>query len=443
MTLRHRRILFYSLVLVFVFAGVGAALYAQGWRLDWGTFAANKVGAIYVRTAPTDADIFLNDKPIRRTFSFFQTGALVNDLFPKDYRLTITKDGYEPWRRRLTVKPAVVATAKYAVLIPKNSTIANPGPASDFRIIRNEIARVAPEGKIIWRDRTLPGNKIIGATDDGNRLLSLDEAKHQYFWNDLAAPTSTALAPIVAKTGLTAAERKAATLLVDPPDSSRVFIRLPRTLLRLDLQSGRLTTLGTASSTKTIGEISSSRNRTAWITFHETEQSSELFVYVNSRNVLEETGIPPIAGRTVKLEWLPNGLLAILQNNGTLYLYDPGRRDLSPRANDVKDFVAATSGEFLAALENRSLEIFSLTSTDYWRFNLPSIDTVRKLSWYADHQHLFVHYPDRVALLDFEDTSLETFQTAAATSKAEYDLNENALYFLNDERVMKLVFPGR
>ncbi|HTY40156.1 MAG TPA: hypothetical protein VMC43_03660, partial [Candidatus Paceibacterota bacterium] len=92
MTLRTRRIFFYSLILAFLLLGTTAVFYAQGWRFDWTARAIQKVGGIYVRSWPADTTVYLNDKRLDRPFSIFDSGLLVSDLFPKTYALRLTRD---------------------------------------------------------------------------------------------------------------------------------------------------------------------------------------------------------------------------------------------------------------------------------------------------------------------------------------------------------------
>ena len=85
----------------------------------------------------------------------------------------------------------------------------------------------------------------------------------------------------------------------------------------------------------------------------------------------------------------------------------------------------------IATLENRSVEIFSLAdSSNYFRFNIPNVDEVQKLIWYKDDNHLFVAYPDHVALLDLADYGLTNFATVAIGTSPEYDPQNNSLYLI-------------
>jgi hypothetical protein len=149
-----------------------------------------------------------------------------------------------------------------------------------------------------------------------------------------------------------------------------------------------------------------------------------------------------IKGPVKQLVWVKNNVLGILENDNTLYLYNVPKEQLSTLANDVKQFYPATDGSAIAALEYHSLEIFSLTTSDYYRFPLPQIADVQGLIWYKDQAHLFVQYPDRVAFLDFADTGLKNLTIVSAGTAASYDPQQNALYLIDSgQKLLRFDFP--
>src|SRR3989344_4090625 len=123
MTKKGRRRLFYSLVAVFFLVGAGAIFYAQGWRFDFTSLTFKKIGAIYIRAYPPDADIYLDGKAVRSKNGIFTNGTLVNNLIPKNYILELKAQGYEPWREYITVQPSLVSEVKYAVLVPQKPVV--------------------------------------------------------------------------------------------------------------------------------------------------------------------------------------------------------------------------------------------------------------------------------------------------------------------------------
>ena len=146
---------------------------------------------------------------------------------------------------------------------------------------------------------------------------------------------------------------------------------------------------------------------------------------------------------TIKqLAWARSNTLGILGGDNTLLLYNVPNEQLSTLANDVKQFYPTSDGSMLAALEYNSLEVFSFTTSDYYRFNLPQIADVQGLTWYKDNAHLFVQYPDRVAFLDFADTGVKNLTVVSAGTNASYDVREDSLYLIDQgQKLLRFDFP--
>ncbi|MDE2019499.1 MAG: PEGA domain-containing protein [Patescibacteria group bacterium] len=112
-------------------------------------------------------------------------------------------------------------------------------------------------------------------------------------------------------------------------------------------------------------------------------------------------------------------------------------------ANDVRSFSVSADGTMVAALEHKSVEIFSFTdSSAYERFNLPDIADIKQLVWYRDDEHLFVAYPNSISFLDLADVGLMNFATVASASSFEaYDRDLNILYVLQQKKLEQYQFP--
>jgi len=125
-----------------------------------------------------------------------------------------------------------------------------------------------------------------------------------------------------------------------------------------------------------------------------------------------------------------------------LYLYDISEGSLQKIADDVKNFSFADSGDTVAALEHRSLEIFFFNATkDYYRFNVPDVNSAEKVVWYEDKNHLFVVYPDEIKFLDVNNASLDYFPAVTQGHSPQYDEKNNKLYYLAADNLKTLDFP--
>jgi len=332
MTIKTRRKIFYSLVALFIILGGGVVFYAQGWRLDVGSWHFTKIGGIYIRAYPENATFFLNGKPVQNESGFLTPGTLISNLLPRTYRVVLKAPNYDTWQENATVEPSQVVQFKYAVLVPATSTSA-----------------------------------------------------------------SASTTKIVAANALAFANR--ATTTTDPYNSNQKVIIAKNKISIFDISTGN----------------------------NETDTTTTQSAAIESST---------ISGNNISVTWISGNVIGVLQNDGELYLYDTsangGVGTLTKLADDVKHFAVTDDGTMVAALENQSLEIFSLIdSSIYYRFNLPDIGNAEQIIWYRDYAHLFVVYPDHVSFLDFADSGLTNFTVVANIAngtKPYYDSQANILY---------------
>jgi hypothetical protein len=91
-------------------------LLAQGYRLDRQTNTIYGTGILVATSDPTGATLTLNDE-IRGL-----TNTTINNLVPGDYTITITKDGYFPWKNKVKIEKSKVLTVE-ALMIPVNPSL--------------------------------------------------------------------------------------------------------------------------------------------------------------------------------------------------------------------------------------------------------------------------------------------------------------------------------
>ena len=93
MNKKTRRIIFYLFLLVFIILVPLIIIYSLGYTFDKKTLVST--GGIYLKSYPNDADIFLDDKPKRKTNRF------ITHLKPKTYEVRVEKKNYHSWEKKL------------------------------------------------------------------------------------------------------------------------------------------------------------------------------------------------------------------------------------------------------------------------------------------------------------------------------------------------------
>jgi len=119
MTKKTRLILFLIFLILFILIGPVVVLYSQGYRFDFEKKSLTQTGGFFLKALPKQAEIYINDKLVKKT-DFFFGSALVENLLPKRYKVTVKKEGYHPWEKELEIKEKKVTEAKNIILFPKN-----------------------------------------------------------------------------------------------------------------------------------------------------------------------------------------------------------------------------------------------------------------------------------------------------------------------------------
>jgi hypothetical protein len=421
-----RKALFYVCFFLFLILGAGVVLFAQGWRMDFPSFSISKVGGIYVRSYPENAQISLNGKSVDNQSGFLSRGTLISDLFPKTYRLVLTAPGYLDWHENVAVAPALVANHKFAVLIPTQGMNAASGTISGFKESRNGLVLETLDGEITYNGKVLGFGKLIAVSPDFQSII-FQTQKGIYEFADASDGTVKNMSGILSRAGFDTSE---VGFSLDPLPNATVIAISQGKIASLDMTRSESSQIDAAARGQSIAAVATDSPDTIAFT-HSGKATSSLFFYDLSSQNISSTTIP-LGGSAKKMSWIRNGLLGILNEDGSLYLYDTGQQNLQKIADDVKDFSATQDGMRIATIESNSLEIFTLNDPEgYYRFNIPNISDAQNAFWSRDNDHLFIVYSNRVDLLDLEDASLANFTTVSLGTSPEYDPDANSLFIID------------
>jgi len=432
--------------LLFVVVGVAVVYFAEGWRINFSTLQAEKAGGIYIHSYPAAAQITLGGKPVENQSASLSPGTFVSGLFPKTYSLTLSAPGYDAWTEDAQVVPALVTEMKFAVLVPKTATnVATATPAvANFFEANGEVVTTNPSGTIAWLGKTIGYGAVVSHSADLKtaiiRTVSTRTGAITWWFYDFTNTTSTNLSAILKQSSVGSAA--SANVFIDPHDDTSIIAQTPSQILAIDSGTHRATIIDTAPTGETMEpSIAISPSEMAWALYANASDTSQVVVYDKFSGDTVDDSLT-IAGKIQQLAWARNNVLGILQGDNTLSLYNVPNEQMTTLADDVKQFYPTADGSTLAALEHNSLEVFSFTTSDYYRFNLPQITAVQGLTWYKDQTHLFVQYPDHVAFLDFADTGLANLTVVSEGTDAAYDPQENSLYLIDQgQKLLRFDFP--
>jgi hypothetical protein len=446
MKLQTRKRIFYVFILLFVAIGTAVVLYAEGWRLNPSDLQAQKAGGLYVRSYPEDAAITLDGKPIQNQSAFLTRGTFLSSLFPKTYTLQLKENGYDSWTENAVIAPSLVTEMKYAVLVPQNATTVASGIGDGIKNFFEASGGIVAEnadGSITWRGKTIANGTIVSHSTDLKTVVTRSgtgSANGTYWLYDFTNATSTNLTALLKTDGVSPSA--ITSVNVDPYNDTSLIVQTPNAIIGVDSETHHFTAIDTATAGSYIGTpIAISPSTLAWVRIANATGASRVMIYDKfSGDLIDSSLVVP--GTVRQLGWIRGGTLGIIEANNVLYLYNIQAEQLTSLADDVKQFYPTSDGAAVAALEYHSLEIFSFTSANYYRFNLPQIQSIENLSWYKDETHLFVSYPDHVSFLDVADTSLKNFIAVSQGPADQYDVQQNSLYALDPaHHVNRFDFP--
>ena len=434
-----RRRLFYALVAVFLVLGTGIAFYADGWRFDFSTRTFGKVGEIYVRAYPADVSITLDGKPIESGVGFISRGTLITDLLPRTYSLRLMKEGFLPWQEQATVAPSIVTEFKYAVMVPQQATTVFYGPFINAiptpygLVIQHATGTIVQNGHTIARSGAITFDPSFSTN-----LLVRQGPRGPYLNIDLTNITEQNLSSLFAARNISLAN--AATVA---QNADAIFALNAGHLWVMDAHSENISFTARPSGTVVFEPyLATGPSGAVWTGYLPAKNVTTAYDY-DDASMTASPSATAIPGRTTRIMRLTDTTFGILQNTGELYSYDVSSQTFTKIADDAVDATTAENNGTLAVLEHKGIEIFSPSTGDYWRFNLPDAGAIRSIIWYRDGRHLFVAYPEHVAFLDLADAHLANFATIGDGIMPAYDASANALYLLDNERdIVRYDFPN-
>ncbi|MFH1643137.1 MAG: hypothetical protein ABH967_00650 [Patescibacteria group bacterium] len=139
MNRNFRKLLFLLCFFLFITITPLSLLYSQGYRIDLnsGDIKITQTGGLFLRIQPKEAEIYLNSK-LRKKTDFLFASALIENLIPKKYNVTVKKEGYHSWYKQLGVEEKKVIAFENILLIPENPEFKITSTnVSDFYAIPN------------------------------------------------------------------------------------------------------------------------------------------------------------------------------------------------------------------------------------------------------------------------------------------------------------------
>ena len=147
MTQKHRKYIVCTLILLFFIITPPTILYSQGYRFDIINKKISSTGGLFIKALPKSANIYLDEILVDKT-DFLFGSVLVENLLPKQYKISLRKDGYYSWDKTLEVEERQVCDAKNITLVPKDTEFSiNAKNVENFYFLPNSNKMLVQEKK--------------------------------------------------------------------------------------------------------------------------------------------------------------------------------------------------------------------------------------------------------------------------------------------------------
>lgn len=430
----RRTRIFLNILAWVIFLAVAPFLinYSLGRKITPISTQTNTVGTFLVRSIPSGANVSVNKKIIS-----IKTPGAIQNLFPGNYDLELTKDGYRPWEKFLPILGTMITDVRDVRLIPeKIEEDVMRGNVVDFFLSpKRQFLAVLEDSKNNRLLRILPlrnfSNPGIVADLNINR-----QEKIQWFWSPdeneaILTLTSEKLFRNILlnlKTG------KASSL---PEENAKIVGWISdltgEKVLKLKDEKAILFSFRD-NGTKTISEsaLQTSFSNVGFALLERSEtQNHVIRVFSNSGREIDKIFPPESTKDGISgISLSPKGDIALLaQPNQKLFIWDNDERLWHEITGHAENVAWSPEGDKISWQESEF---------DLWAMNLhekrtvlspyiPELITrisnaIRKPTWYAGSHHLVFLERDNVNLVELDPRSGHRTESIISTNRGDGSL---------------------
>jgi len=441
MSLATRRILFYSLTLLFIVVGTGLVFYSRGWRFDWKDRELVQIGGIYLRSRPDDARIELDGKAVKNKAGLLQSGTLIGNLFPGEYDIHLSKDGYHDWRKHVSVLPENVSIFDEIIMVPQKEGELVVPMADNFYLQEGDSGRMIIEdrGRLKFNDGVLVGDEVVAFRD--NLPVTYETEIKNYYLTDLGKPEARPLNlnDLFTELKTTQLNLPGEVLIIKVypyPYSSRRFIILTaHALYTLDTERLVVEQIGSEASDFVVAG-----NDVVWLGPRGISKYNLVFRSHSALGDLSQIGITGVD--EIAEIGVPNSgdAISILKNDGELWLWEGG--DFSRLRQDVKQAIFSPDSRGLLIQEAGSLKFYDRDEKILISLDFKPEAEIKKTIWYRNNAYVISSdSEERLVFLEINEVvPLNRVLIASGVLNFDYSEGEDALYFIDDEGIKRFSF---
>lgn len=423
MTVRARRILFYALFFLFFVFGGAITAYSLGIKLDFKTLSLSWTGGIYLKSEPSDVNIFLNGKPVENKTGFFQSGTLIDNLAKDFYHVTLTRSGYFDWEKKVEVEASLVEVFDAIVLVPKSEPERLADPADNFHVSGGNLI-LARDGKVVAGNDKIIGSKIEDFVEEGF-LITYDEKTKIYYLSDLFEPGSALNINALFNNLKESRLNLAGTVPViraafHPFNRKKLIIQSRGALYSLD--TSRLTI------EQISGAIFDFRVKGKEVVFYDSKAVYRYnFIFRTKTTIMELNGTD---AAIKNLEIDAGNRVIVLFSDGKLLFIENGGKTKNI-ADKVKIVAPSGNSRFTVFADyDGQIYVYRADKETYLKLETGIEEEIIDIVWYKDDRHLFVKAGNKLYFTEVDDNlPLNTIRIATDVSGFYYKSGTDYLYF--------------
>ncbi|MBI3627930.1 MAG: hypothetical protein HY220_04295 [Candidatus Sungbacteria bacterium] len=360
-----RRAVFYLFSGLFLITTPLIVFYAFGYSFDFQNGVVVPTGGVFVKANVGAIRVLANGKLMKET-NFLTKGALISGLSSGHVEVEVAKDGYIPWRKPVGIEEQVIQEYRSILLVPEalpaDLVYGTTSQASSRQTVSLELLPDPTGNFIFWaaKKRNLtrlrvisrdgvetraqislePGESYLSASwnPSGNVVLVSTNRRGHTIWRALSANSKSVLPVFDEKTILrtststrseTISEASLSLITWSPADIDEFLVLANGAIYRWNLSSGLVKKI--ISSARSFARFNGN------ILY--STQSGFIATADLSGEHIESLDHPGLYVAKSPLRYFQNkdGVLALIDSAGGLYLENPSTRKFSPLTTEIHE----------------------------------------------------------------------------------------------------------
>ncbi len=419
-------------VATFVLVAIG-----RGYSYDFRSGRLKLNGLVIISSTPSGADISIDGKTSRHRTPYRTT------LESGDYTLDVTKTGFRPWTKHISISPSEVTWEQYILLLPTkldSATWSNPASMTQLTTSRDHrhFAYVDATSGIVWTFDTgnhkptklyTPAAPVAGQpvevvaglqwSGDANKLLVTTTVAGQTYQRLVTVSNGT-VAPLSEQFGT-----NLAGLQFNPTNSRQLVWLAPEGLRRLDTDSQ---TVSAVLADKVAAYTFGGNNQIIYV--QSTTLGKSLyrmdFAGGNKHQLVQSLADSP--SYVIDFASYQGGdeIAVLPASTRTVTLYsdlDTTNPTSKVIASAADDLLFNADGRFLLYRDDKRLASYDLELKRTYKFT-PSDTPYQTLVWF-DTYHILASNGTAVSLLEFDGANASTLTNKFAPGQVSYTSNQH------------------